>query len=360
MSHLDKIKTLQELAGLDLKKSGKKVGFTSGVFDLLHEGHVGYLESARELCDFLIVGINSDESVRALKGASRPINSSESRARVLAGLSCVDAVFVFSDSNNNKNIEILKPDVYIKAGDYTEDKLSSAPLVRAYGGAVEIVKFTSGKSTTEIVHKILSSDVHAPADSRDSRKYDFAPALLLDRDGTLIEHVPYLHEPEKVLPFPGVFEALKRAKAAGFRLVVTTNQPGIGLGYFTKEDFFRCNSALLKFAHKAGVGIDKVYFSPATEAEESYFRKPAPGMVERARAELNLDLQNSFVIGDTTLDVEMARRAGCRSVLVQTGLAGGDKRFSASPDFTAKDLIEAVDWILARRQHAASPGRRPA
>lgn len=349
MPYTDKIKTLSEIISLDLKKSGKKVGFTSGVFDLLHEGHVAYLERARSLCDFLVVGINSDESVRALKGLSRPINPAESRARVLAGLACVDAVFIFSETNNNKTIEALKPDIYIKAGDYAEDKLSSAPLVRAYGGSVEIVRFTAGRSTTEIVHKILASDVHAPAASQDARKYDSAPALFLDRDGTLIEHVPYLHEPEKVRPLPGVFEALKLAKSAGFRLVVTTNQPGIGLGYFTKEDFFRCNSALLRFAHKAGVGIDKVYFSPATDAEESNFRKPAVGMIERAKSELNIDVPKSFVIGDMTLDIEMGRRAGCRSVLVQTGVSGSDGRFSATPDFTAKDLAEAVNWIIAQK-----------
>ena len=104
------------------KKTKKLVGYTSGVFDLLHAGHVDYLSKAKQLCDILVVGVNSDSSVKSLKGELRPINSEGDRAEVVAALSSIDHVFVFSDSNNNKNIELLKPDLYIKAGDYKEGR----------------------------------------------------------------------------------------------------------------------------------------------------------------------------------------------------------------------------------------------
>ncbi|MBX7137930.1 MAG: HAD-IIIA family hydrolase [Oligoflexia bacterium] len=328
------------------KTSKLRIGFTSGVFDLLHPGHVEYLSTARAQCDLLVVGVNSDSSVKTIKESYRPICAEQDRAQVVAALAAVDLVFVFAESNNNQNIELLRPDLYFKAGDYAVASLSSAPLVEKYGGRVVIVPFKTGRSTTSIIEKIVST---APADlPRGSAQVALprAPAVFLDRDGTLIEHVEYLFEVSKFKLLPGAMEQLLRLKLAGYRLVVVTNQPGIGTGYFTFEDFFRVNRELLKAASAAGVMLDRVYFCPHSPAEPCDCRKPGIGMIKRAERELNLDLAKSYMIGDTTIDIKAGNDAGCQSILVKTGLAGKDGNFKVAPAYTAMNLQEAAALIL--------------
>ena len=116
-----------------------RVGFTSGSFDLIHPGHVDYLSKAKELCDCLIVAVNSDNSIKGYKSELRPIVPADSRAKVVAALEAVDYVFIFDELNNNQNITLLKPDYYIKAADYNKKSLSSAPLVESYGGEVKLI-----------------------------------------------------------------------------------------------------------------------------------------------------------------------------------------------------------------------------
>ena len=128
--------------------------FTNGVFDLLHPGHVDLLVAARRLGDALLVGINSDDSVRRLKGPSRPIRAETERAYVLAALAMVDAVVVFDEDTPLELIRALKPDVLVKGGDYTEKTVVGAPEVRARGGKVVIVPLTAGHSTTSLVERL--------------------------------------------------------------------------------------------------------------------------------------------------------------------------------------------------------------
>lgn len=310
----------------------RKVGFTSGAFDLLHAGHARYLEHSKQLCDVLVVGVNSDQSVQKLKGDKRPIVSESERAELVAALAVVDYVFIFSEQNNNRNIELLKPDLYIKAGDYTTEKLSSAKIVESYGGKVEIVKFEQGLSTSGIVDRICGrylAEYQGSATQNSENRGK--PALFVDRDGTIIEHVEYLHSPDQVVLIPGALEALLELKNAGYAIVIVTNQPGISLGYFTKEDFFRTNTVILKAASKIGLTIDKIYFSHHSDADKSPYRKPEIGMIKRAEMELGIDLAQSIVVGDMTIDLEMAHRAGIASVLVETGKGGKDGRFKATP-----------------------------
>ncbi len=330
----------------ELRAKGKRVGFTSGTFDLLHPGHVSYLAAARAECDALIVGVNSDYSVKIYKDPARPVCPEADRAVVVAALESVDRAFVFDELNNNKNIEILKPDLYLKAADYTEAKLSSKPLVESYGGKVKLVPQREGYSTTGVLARIVELATPSAAEIRLPPPAS-APAVFVDRDGTIIEHVEYLHEPEKLKLLPGAAEGLKRLKAAGYRIVIVTNQPGIGLGYFTREDFFKVNKALLRAASAAGVEIDKIYFCPHGKADKCPCRKPSAALVERAVADLNLNLGASFVIGDMTSDVALAQRAGCRSVLVMTGQAGKDGLFDVKADIVAADLKDAAGRILA-------------
>lgn len=141
----------------DAKQRGEKVVFTNGCFDILHAGHVSYLEEARKLGDRLVVAINSDSSVRKLKGAGRPINWCEDRMLVLSKLAAVDWVVSFSDDTPERLLKKLKPDVLVKGGDYTVKQVVGAPIVQGYGGEVKVLSLVGNRSTTAIVNRIKKS-----------------------------------------------------------------------------------------------------------------------------------------------------------------------------------------------------------
>jgi D-glycero-D-manno-heptose 1,7-bisphosphate phosphatase len=329
-----------------LRAQGRRVGYTSGTFDIVHPGHVLYLQRAKEACDVLIVGVNSDASVRQYKGRLRPVLPQAARACVVAGLEAVDYVFLFDEVNNNTNVQVLKPDLYIKAADYDRSSLSSAGLVEAHGGKVMLVPMEAGYSTSSIIDHVMAMQAALDAGSLELPPREKAPAVFIDRDGTVNEHVDYLHEPEKFRLLPGVIEALKKLRDAGFRLVIITNQPGIGLGYFSKEDFYRVNLELLRAAGRGGVLIDKVYFCPHSKADECCCRKPQIGLPQRAVKELNIDLQKSYVVGDMSIDLMLGKNLGCPAVLVGTGYAGKDGIYDIKADYSARDLMDAAQWIL--------------
>jgi len=151
-----KIKSLDELLPIvvELRKQGKRIVFTNGCFDLLHAGHASYLAQAKSLGDVLIVGLNSDSSVRALKGSERPLVPQDDRALLLASLAFVDFVVLFDELEPHRLIEAIKPDIHVKGGDYMADELPETPLVRSYGGQVVILPKVAGRSTTELVQRI--------------------------------------------------------------------------------------------------------------------------------------------------------------------------------------------------------------
>ena len=136
------------------QRKGKKIVFTNGCFDILHRGHVTYLNQARDLGDLLIVGINSDESVKRLKGQERPVNMLEDRAYVLSALKSVDYVIPFEEDTPLNLINLIMPDILVKGGDYTIDRIIGAQEVLAHGGRVEIIPFVPGKSTSAIIDTI--------------------------------------------------------------------------------------------------------------------------------------------------------------------------------------------------------------
>ncbi len=136
------------------REQGKRIVFTNGCFDILHRGHVSYLNRAKELGDVLFVGVNSDESVRRLKGEGRPVNALEDRLQVLSALSCVDLVAGFGGDRPDDLIAAIRPDVFAKGGDYTLESLPEAPLVRELGGAIEILPLAEDRSTSGIIERI--------------------------------------------------------------------------------------------------------------------------------------------------------------------------------------------------------------
>ena len=139
-----------------LRKDGKKIAFTNGCFDILHVGHVRYLTEARKTADILILALNSDSSVRAIKGEKRPLVPEEERAEVLAALECIDFITIFKELTPLELINYLKPDILIKGGDWPEDKVVGRDEVKKWGGRVLLIPEIKGKSTTNIVEKIKS------------------------------------------------------------------------------------------------------------------------------------------------------------------------------------------------------------
>ena len=140
---------------LGYRARGCRIVLTNGCFDILHVGHLSYLRQARGLGDVLIVGVNSDESVRRLKGEGRPVNTAHDRAELVAGLSCVDLAVVFPELTPRRLIELVRPDVYVKGGDYAFETLPERDLVQRLGGRVEIVSHLPGRSTTGIVARLM-------------------------------------------------------------------------------------------------------------------------------------------------------------------------------------------------------------
>ncbi|WP_051180120.1 D-glycero-beta-D-manno-heptose 1-phosphate adenylyltransferase [Selenomonas ruminantium] len=137
-----------------LRKGGQKIVFTNGCFDILHAGHVTYLEAAKAQGDVLVLGLNTDESVRRLKGPERPINNELDRAKVVGALQAVDYVVLFGEQTAEAVIAEVKPDIYVKGGDYTLDTLPEAKIVQSYGGKVAFIDMVEGRSTTNIINKI--------------------------------------------------------------------------------------------------------------------------------------------------------------------------------------------------------------
>ena len=138
------------------RESGQRLVLTNGTFDVLHIGHVRYLEAASKLGDVLVVGINSDESVRGYKGPGRPVVAQEERAELVAALRCVDYAVIFNEPTASALVEAMQPEVYAKGGDYTPGSkpLPEAEAVRAYGGEVHIVPFVEGHSASDLIKKM--------------------------------------------------------------------------------------------------------------------------------------------------------------------------------------------------------------
>jgi len=146
---------LAELLALD-RSAGKTIVFTNGCFDLLHAGHVKYLQQARNLGDLLVLGLNSDESIRRLKGEKRPLLEETERAQILAALDCIDYLTIFGEDTPLELLQVVRPQILVKGGDYQTDEVVGKNLVESYGGRVELIQFVDGKSTTNIIDKVLS------------------------------------------------------------------------------------------------------------------------------------------------------------------------------------------------------------
>jgi len=179
-------------------------------------------------------------------------------------------------------------------------------------------------------------------------------AVFLDRDGTIIEDVGYLHERSKVKFLPRVSKAIKLLNENGFKVIVITNQAGVARGYFTEETVREINRYVQESLAKQGAFIDMIYYCPhhiegiiEEYSKECYCRKPNPGMIEQAVLEFGIDLKNSFIIGDKISDIEAGQRAGCKTILLAgEDLLNNEREITLISNHAAPDLYEAVKWLV--------------
>jgi rfaE bifunctional protein nucleotidyltransferase chain/domain len=297
----------------------RRIGFTCGSFDLLHAGHVQYLQEAGAACDVLLVAVNSDASIRRYKNPLRPINPLAERQYVLAALSSVAAVTTLDDDRPLRLILRWKPDLYIKGGDYAPEELRSSVAVREYGGETLIIPPRYSVSTSKLIERILALQLYAPPESADPGPRRI---VFMDRDGTLIDDIHFLHEPDRVHLKSGVTQGLRDLRAAGFRLVIVTNQQGLGLGYFDMDAFLEVNQRLLREIGAEGAAIDRIYFCPHSQADSCNCRKPLPGMLERACRDFGVDASDCFLIGDSAADCEAGAAARIRTFVIGEDVSG--------------------------------------
>jgi D-glycero-D-manno-heptose 1,7-bisphosphate phosphatase len=178
-------------------------------------------------------------------------------------------------------------------------------------------------------------------------------AVFIDRDGTLIEHVPYITKPSEVKLKPNIGRALRLLRDRGYLLVLVTNQSGVGRGYLTEDTLSEIHDELKSQLYEQGVWLDQIYYCPfhpqatlAEYRENSPMRKPAPGMLELASSEMEIDLHDSWMIGDDDRDVEAGQGAGCKTIFIESYNADGVKRGNSNPDFKVVNFQEAANVVI--------------
>jgi rfaE bifunctional protein nucleotidyltransferase chain/domain len=276
---------------------------TNGVFDVLHCGHVSYLHRAAELGASLLIAVNTDRSARMLaKGPDRPLNSELDRAYVLAGLASVDRVTFFDTKTPVELIQKIKPDVYVKGGDYDMETLEETNVVRSWGGQSIAIPLVDGFSTTALVQRIRNP---------------LNKAAFLDRDGVINQDKSYVYRWEDFEFVPGAIEGMQLLQEAGYLLVIVTNQSGLARGYYNEEQYQALSKQMLDALGQKDVDVAGIYHCPHHPSGVvqdlnivCHCRKPEPGLIVRAARELHLSLSDSLLIGDKPSDIQAARAAG--------------------------------------------------
>jgi D-glycero-D-manno-heptose 1,7-bisphosphate phosphatase len=324
------ILSAQEAAALveNWRAQRKIVVAVSGSFDILHDGHRNLLSEAHSAGDRLIVLANSDASVRAYKGPGRPFTPEQSRAAQLAALAEVDAVVLFDELVPLALLEKLKPDIVANGPDYGADCIERG-LVESWGGRILVTSpRRAGNSTSAI-----AAGQGATGNPR---------AILFDRDGTLIEDRGYLAQPDGIVWKDGAMDALRRLSNAGYRLIIVTNQSGIGRGYFTEQDLALVHNRLGDDLAKAGLALDGIYACPHRPEENCACRKPQTGLLLQAAGDHGLDLSKSWLVGDKCSDILAGRMTNMRTALVYS-----EAQCTPGAHLRAPSLLAATDAILS-------------
>ncbi|MFH1780842.1 MAG: HAD-IIIA family hydrolase [Candidatus Nealsonbacteria bacterium] len=324
MSIKIKIKTQKEIVEIirQLKKNKKKIVTYNGSFDILHLGHIKSLEEAKQQGEVLIVPLNSDKSVKSYKGPNRPIVRENERAQTLAALSCVDYVVIFNEINPKEILNKIKPDIHCHGADWGKNCIERE-IIESNGGKIHILKTVPGLSTTGLIKKIL--DVYAKPEIR---------AVFLDRDGTINVNGPGYTRQIKDFKFTsGALPALKKLSKTDYKIIIVTNQSGIGKGFFTEKDLAVLHRWMLVKFKKEKIRIDKIYHCPHIQEDNCSCRKPKIGMLEGAVRDFGINLSKSWIVGDSEKDVQMGKEANLKTIFL-----GKD----------AKNLAAAIKIILGK------------
>ena len=331
----NKVIKLEELLPIviQLKKKGKTIVVQNGSFDLLHVGHIKGFKEAKKQGDVLIILLNSDVSVAKYKGPFRPIITENERAIMVASLEMVDYIVIFDEIHPKNILAQIKPDIYCVGTDWGKNGLSRK-VIEDLGGKIHVLKWKDGISTSRIINKIFNV----------SKKED-VKAVFLDRDGVINEDEKnnYVHTSDKFVLLPGVKTALKKLSLTKYKIIIVTNQMGIGIGRYSEEDFIKLNNWMLnKFAEEK-IRIDKVYYCPHLINYDCDCRKPNLGMFIKAVKEFGINLSKSWLVGDKVADVTAGREAGIKTIKIGEKIP---EDLKLGPHYYVSDLQQAVNIIL--------------
>lgn len=235
----------------EFKKQGKVIVTCNGSFDILHSGHLFAISEAKRQGDVLIILLNSDESIRKYKGPTRPIVSQEERSVMLSALEDVDHVAIFNDINPKRILEKIKPDIHCIGSEWGKNCVERA-VVEQNGGKIHILKQIQGFSTSDLIKRIFRAS-----------SLGTVKAVFFDRDGVINKNRSgYTYKVENFEFTLGILPLLKKLSKTKFKIIIVTNQSGIGQGYSTLEDFQKLNRWMLAQLENKGIRIDKIYFYP--------------------------------------------------------------------------------------------------
>lgn len=314
------------------KKSGKRVVTYNGSFDLLHKGHVKSIEEARSQGEILVVLLNSDESVRIYKGPKRPIILEHERAAMLAALQDVDYVTIFNEVNPKRILDKIKPDIHCSGADWGENCIERE-VVEKNGGKIFVLSWHPDFSTTNLIKRI--NNVYSTPQIK---------AVFLDRDGTINENSEgYIHQKEKFIFTKGALDALRKLSNSDYKLIIITNQSGVGREYFTQNDIERLHEWLIGYLEMEGILLDRIYYCPHHPNDSCNCRKPNIGMLTQAVKDFGISLNDSWMIGDDERDVSMGREVNLKVIKLGAKMK---EELKLEPHYYASNLKEAVDIIL--------------
>lgn len=308
------------------KARGKTVVTANGSFDILHPGHMELLRTAKSKGDVLIVLLNSDKSIRLYKGPGRPINSGKARVEVLSAIKYVDHIVFFDEINPKKILGEIKPDIHVNGSDWGKNCIEREVIER-YGGKISLIKLKRGHSSSKLI----------PDNS--------ARAVFLDRDGVINKRIirGYVQKTREFIFLPKVMDAFRKLSKTGYKIIIITNQSGVGKGLFTRRDLNLVHAHMLNVLRSRGARVDKIYVCPHAPDSQCPCRKPKIGMILDAARDFKLNLSKSWMVGDHDTDIIMGREANLRTVKVDGRM---QKTLKLEPNYYAKDLEEAVKIIL--------------
>ncbi|MFH0798110.1 MAG: D-glycero-beta-D-manno-heptose 1,7-bisphosphate 7-phosphatase [Candidatus Woesearchaeota archaeon] len=170
-------------------------------------------------------------------------------------------------------------------------------------------------------------------------------AVFLDRDGVINKEIQFVAKPEDFHMLPNAIDALRLLMRTEYKLIIITNQSGMGYGYYSESDYAKVTKKMLGIFEENGVAVDAIYYCPHRYEENCDCRKPNTGMLEKAKREFDIDYMKSWVVGDKTSDIKTGLNIGARTILVRTGAGGKDGRYDLKPDYAAEDFLEAAKII---------------